>query len=114
MKNSPKLRLAAPALSISLSITLSITLAISLAGCATGGTPQDATHLSPTQCRDLTALRNQAPLTRERNASELAALEKAGYTPGRFYDPYYPDDLHAAQRQVDRWYQAECRQARPD
>ncbi|WP_250490713.1 DUF4148 domain-containing protein [Caballeronia sp. INML2] len=89
-------------------------LVISLAGCVAGGTQQSATNLSATQCRDLTALRNHAPPTRERNLSELAALERAGYDPSKFFDPYYPDDLHAAQRQVDRWYQAECPQARPD
>ncbi|MFM0325739.1 DUF4148 domain-containing protein [Caballeronia glebae] len=87
-------------------------LAILLAGCATGGAQPGAPNLSATQCRDLTALRNHAPLTRERNLSELAALERAGYDPSKFFDPYYPDDLHAAQRQVDRWYQAECPEAR--
>jgi hypothetical protein len=75
--------------------------------------PEGATHLSATQCRDLAAIRNNAPATLERNQSELAALEAAGYNPSRFFDPYYPDDLQAAQRQVDRWYQAECPQARP-
>ncbi|SAK80839.1 hypothetical protein AWB76_05465 [Caballeronia temeraria] len=87
-------------------------LAVALAGCATGASQQGATNLSAAQCRDLTALRNHAPMTRERNLSELAALERAGYDPSKFYDPYYPDDLHAAQRQVDRWYQAECTEAR--
>ena len=101
MKNSPKIW---PMICAS---------AFSLAGCAAGSAPQGTTHLSPTQCRDLTALRNNAPLTRERNLSELAALKAAGYDPSKFYDPYYPDDLQAAQRQVDRWYQAECQQARP-
>ncbi|WP_371881371.1 hypothetical protein [Caballeronia sp. S22] len=34
--------------------------------------------------------------------SELAALRKAGYEPSPWYDnPYYPDDLQAAQRLVD-------------
>ncbi|SAK61614.1 hypothetical protein AWB77_02145 [Caballeronia fortuita] len=89
-------------------------LAIALAGCAASGTQESATNLSAAQCRDLTALRNHAPLTRERNLSELAALERAGYDPSKFYDPYYPDDLHAAQRQVDRWYRAECAQAQVD
>ncbi|SAL53228.1 hypothetical protein AWB70_04425 [Caballeronia cordobensis] len=89
-------------------------LAISLAGCAAGGAQQSATHLSAAQCRDLTALRNHAPLTRERNLSELAALEKAGYDPSRFYDPYYPDDLHAAQRQVEIWYRTDCQPQRVD
>jgi hypothetical protein len=87
-------------------------LAILLAGCATGGMQQGArSHLSPAQCSDLTALRNHAPLTHERNMSELAALEDAGYRPAWGFDPYYPSDLQAAQNQVDQWYQAECQPA---
>ena len=89
-------------------------LAFLLAGCAAGGMQQSATHLSAQQCRDLTAIRDHAPPNRERNMSELAALEKAGYDPSRFYDPYYPDDLHAAQRQVDIWYRTECQPGRAD
>jgi hypothetical protein len=89
-------------------------LAFSLAGCAAGAMQEGAhTHLSETQCRDLAALRNNAPVTRERNQSQLAALEKAGYQPWR-YDPYYPRDLQAAQHQVDRWYEAECQHAPPN
>jgi hypothetical protein len=88
-------------------------LALSLAGCAAGGMQNSAnTHLSETQCRDITALKSNAPVTHERNMSELAALELAGYHPAWSFDPYYPADLEAAQRQVDRWYQAECPQAR--
>jgi hypothetical protein len=45
--------------------------------------------------------------------SELAALRKAGYNPSPWYDPYYPDDLQAAQRLVDVWFQTECQQPRP-
>jgi hypothetical protein len=86
-------------------------VALTLAGCAAGGMQGAQTHLSPTQCRDLTDLRNKAPATRERNISELAALETAGYRPEMRFDPYYPDDLRAAQRQVDIWYQSECPQA---
>jgi hypothetical protein len=103
MKNSSKIRLMLSA------------LVFSLAGCAAGGAQQGAgTHLSATQCRDLTALRNNAPRTHALNLSELAALEQAGYHPSWGFDPYYPDDLQTAQRQVDRWYQAECQQTRPD
>jgi hypothetical protein len=40
--------------------------------------------------------------------SELGALRKAGYDPSPWYDPYYPDDLPAAQRLVDYWFQTEC------
>ncbi|MDR5827455.1 DUF4148 domain-containing protein [Caballeronia sp. LP006] len=86
--------------------------AILLTGCATS-MQNGTTHLSPAQCRDLTALKNNAPITSERNRSELAALETAGYHPSMFFDPYYPDDLQAAQRQVDRWYQVECQSMPP-
>ncbi|MEA3087927.1 MAG: hypothetical protein QOC89_5624 [Paraburkholderia sp.] len=88
-------------------------LVLLLAGCATGGSQQSAAHLSAAQCIDLAALRSNAPPTPERNRSELAALRKAGYDPSRWFDPYYPEDLQAAQRQVDRWFQAECQQAPP-
>lgn len=87
------------------------TLVLLLAGCAAGHMPQNVTHLSALQCRDLAALRNNAPPTPGRNRSELAALRKAGYDPSRRFDPYYPEDLQTAQRQVDHWFQAECQQA---
>jgi hypothetical protein len=87
-------------------------MVFALAGCAAGGMQGEQTHLSANQCRDLTDLRNKAPATRERNMSELAALEAAGYRPELRFDPYYPDSLRAAQRQVDIWYQTECPQAR--
>jgi hypothetical protein len=89
-------------------------LALSLAGCAMNGPPTNAAHLSPAQCVDLTALRNHAPLTSQRNKSELAALRAAGYDPSRWFDPYYPDDLEAAQRQVERWYQHDCQPVRTE
>jgi hypothetical protein len=86
-------------------------LMLLLAACATGGMQAGTrTHLSAAQCRDLTEIRNKAPVTHERNMSELAALEKAGYHPGWFFDPYYPADLEAAQRQVNIWYETECPQ----
>jgi hypothetical protein len=44
------------------------------------------THLSAVECRGLTEIRNNAPVTHERNMSELAALEQAGYHPGWFFD----------------------------
>lgn len=84
-----------------------------LAGCSTAYTSQNTPHLSATQCSDLTALRSNPSPTRRENLSELAALRAAGYDPSRWFDPNYPDDLHAAQRQVELWYQAECQQARP-
>jgi Domain of unknown function (DUF4148) len=86
-------------------------LMLLLAACATGGMQAGTqTHLSAAQCRDLTEIRNKAPVTHERNMSELAALEEAGYQPGWFEDPYYPADLEAAQRQVNIWYETECPQ----
>ena len=90
------------------------TLVLCLAACSTGGGMQAGTrtHLTATQCRDLTDIRNRAPVTHERNMSELAALEEAGYHPGWLFDPYYPADLQAAQRQVDIWYRTECQQTR--
>ncbi|CAB3709195.1 DUF4148 domain-containing protein [Paraburkholderia rhynchosiae] len=89
-------------------------LTLLLAGCTAGGMQAGTrTHLSATQCRDLTEIRNKAPVTRERSMSELAALEEAGYHPGWFFDPYYPADLEVAQRRVDTWYLTECPQTRP-
>jgi hypothetical protein len=64
---------------------------------------QSAAERNATQCSACAALKNNEPLTPERNRSELAALEAAGYNPFLF-DQYYPDDVQAAQRQVDRWY----------
>jgi hypothetical protein len=89
--------------------------ALALNGCiAYGPGPQPgAPHLSATQCVDLTSIRNKEPATLRRNQSELAALEAAGYDPSPFYDPYYPDDLQAAQQLVDFWYRTECPQAAP-
>lgn len=102
MKNSPRAWPLLPA------------LVLSLAGCAAGGTSQNQPPLSAEQCRDLTAIRSNAPPNAERNRSELAALRKAGYDPSLWFDPHYPEDLQAAQRQVDRWYQTVCQQATPD
>ena len=86
---------------------------LTLVGCAAGGGTGGAqTHLSATQCRDLTELRNKAPASHQRSMSELSALQQAGYHPERRFDPDYPASLERAQRQVDIWYQAECPQAR--
>ncbi|WP_370885677.1 DUF4148 domain-containing protein [Caballeronia sp. RCC_10] len=93
-----------------LASTLAATLTCALAGCAASGPPVDARHLSATECRDLLALQNHAPPTRERNSSELTALRKAGYDPSKWYDPYYPDDLQMAQRRIARWLQTDCQQ----
>ncbi|MBN3852304.1 DUF4148 domain-containing protein [Paraburkholderia sp. Ac-20340] len=84
-------------------------LALLLAGCAAYGVPQNGPHLSPTECRDLAALRTNAPPTMAEHQSELAALRKAGYNPSPWNDdPYYPDDLQEAQRIVDYWFTTEC------
>ena len=89
-------------------------LVLLLAGCAAGGRPYAGPHLSPTECRDLTALRTSAPPTMAQHQSELAALRKAGYDPRPWSDdPHYPDDLHAAQRLVDHWFQTDCLQVQP-
>ncbi|MBN3756344.1 DUF4148 domain-containing protein [Paraburkholderia sp. Tr-20389] len=90
-------------------------LALLLAGCAvaTGGASQSGPHLSPTECRDLAALRSNAPPTMAQHRSELAALRKAGYDPSPWYDPYYPEDLQAAQRLVDYWFKTECQPFQP-
>jgi hypothetical protein len=106
MNHSLKFR---PMLNVSV---LASVLVTALAGCAAGGGTQQSgrTHLTPTQCSDLTALRNKEPLTRERNLSQLAALEAAGYNPSWGFDPYYPADLQAAQKKVDQWYATDCQQ----
>ncbi|KMQ80329.1 hypothetical protein BPMI_02430c [Candidatus Burkholderia pumila] len=94
---------------------LALMFTLALADCVTNtGMQQSATRLSPGQCRDLTVLRDHAPLAPGRNCSELAALEAAGYDPSRFFDPYYPNDLQQAQRQVDQWYAADCQQTRTE
>jgi hypothetical protein len=80
-----------------------------LTGCAVGVAPQSGNHLSPTECRDLAALRTNAPPTMAQHQSELSALHKAGYNPSPWDDdPWYPEDLQAAQRLVDYWFQTEC------
>jgi hypothetical protein len=89
-------------------------LVILLAGCVANGVPNAGPHLTPTECRDLAALRTNAPPTMAQHQSELVALRKAGYDPSPWYDdPYYPDDLQAAQRLVDYWFQTECQQLPP-
>ncbi|WP_244818630.1 DUF4148 domain-containing protein [Caballeronia sp. Lep1P3] len=83
-----------------------------LAGCAVGEMPPPGRHLTDGECRDLTALKTNANPTMAQHQSELAALRKAGYDPSPFWDdPYYPEDLQAAQRLVDYWFQTECASA---
>ena len=91
--------------------TISLLLLL-LTGCTTGGVPQSGPHLSPTECRDLASLRSKAPPTMAQHRSELTALRKAGYNPSPWNDdPYYPDDIQAAQRLVDYWFETECQQS---
>jgi len=40
------------------------------------------------------------PVTRAQVRAELVQLEKAGYTPSRGRDPYYPSDIQAAEARV--------------
>ncbi|WP_084168631.1 DUF4148 domain-containing protein [Paraburkholderia acidipaludis] len=87
-------------------------LALLLTGCAAGTASQSGPHLSPTECHDLAALRSNAPPTMAEHQSELSALRKAGYDPSPWSDdPYYPEDIQAAERQVDYWFKTECPQA---
>lgn len=89
-------------------------LALLLTGCAAAGVPQSGPYLSPTECRDLAELRSNAPPTRAQQQSELSALRTAGYNPSPWNDdPKFPEDLHAAQRLVDHWFETECRQFHP-
>jgi hypothetical protein len=89
-------------------------LALLLTGYAAAGVPQSAPHLSPTECRDLAAIKSNAPRTKSQHQSELSALRKAGYNPSPWHnDPHYPANLHAAQRQVDHWFETECKQSHP-
>ncbi len=97
-------------------------LALMLTGCAASGGPQtgpqsgaqSGPHLSPTECRDLAAIRSDAPRTRAQQQSELSALRKAGYNPSPWNDdPNFPEDLHAAQRLVDHWFKTECQPLPP-
>lgn len=82
-----------------------------LAGCVVGGRPYAGPYLSPTECRDLAALRTNAQPTMAQHQSELSAPRKAGYDPSPWFDdPYYPEDLQEAQRLVDYWFQHECQQ----
>ncbi|MEX3980771.1 DUF4148 domain-containing protein [Paraburkholderia sp. EG287A] len=99
MESLPKSRLTLTALSLL------------LAGCAAGGVPQSGPHLSATECRDLATLRSNAPPTIAQHQSEVAALRKAGYDPSPWNDPYYPEDLQAAQHRIDHWFATECQQS---
>jgi hypothetical protein len=83
--------------------------ALFLGACATAPPPPPGRYLSDAECRDLTALRTNSNPTLAQHQTEMAALRKAGYDPSPFYDdPYYPDDLQAAQRLLDWWYRTEC------
>jgi hypothetical protein len=90
--------------------TLAASALLLTGGYSAAGVPQSGSHLSATECRDLAAIRNNAPRTKSQNQSELSALRKAGYNPSPWHDdPHYPANLHAAQRQVDDWFKTECK-----
>jgi len=84
-------------------------LAFLLAGCVPGPMLPPGRYLSDAECRELAARKANTSPTFAQNQAELGALRKAGYDPPPFSDdPYYPDDLQAAQRLVDYWFQTEC------
>ncbi|WP_028225539.1 DUF4148 domain-containing protein [Paraburkholderia ferrariae] len=56
-----------------------------------------------------TAQENQ-PLTRAQVRAQLVELEQAGYRPSLGFDPYYPDDIQAAERKVAAQHAAQAQQ----
>jgi len=88
---------------------LSAGLVLLVAGCTVGGMPLPDRYLSDAECRALAARKANTSPTFAENQAELGALRKAGYDPPPFSDdPYYPDDLQAAQQVVDYWFHTEC------
>src|ERR1700733_538134 len=43
---------------------------------------------------------NSQPVTRAQVRAELMQIEQAGYSPARGRDPYYPEDIQAAEAKV--------------
>jgi hypothetical protein len=43
---------------------------------------------------------SQEPITRAQVRAELVELERAGYNPATGADPYYPEDIQAAEAKV--------------
>src|ERR1700690_3785285 len=43
---------------------------------------------------------NNQPVTRAQVRAELVQVEQAGYSPARGRDPYYPEDIQAAEAKV--------------
>lgn len=85
-------------------------LALLLTGCAMNSAPPGGPHLSATECHDLAALRSNSPPTRAQLRTELGALRRAGYNPSPWNDDRnFPEDLQAAQRLVDHWFETECK-----
>jgi hypothetical protein len=91
-----------------------LTLPVLLAACAAppAGTVSSA-HITPHQCQDLAALRQDGEATHGRLNSEVAALLTAGYYPAAEADTYPASYLHA-QRRVNAWYAQDCRDIRLD
>ncbi|MBN3724611.1 DUF4148 domain-containing protein [Burkholderia sp. Ac-20379] len=60
------------------------------------------------ECHSYKASRANRPLTRADVVGNLDALEAAGYTPARGNDPYYPDDIQAAEKKLARMEVKDC------
>ncbi|WP_248324165.1 MULTISPECIES: DUF4148 domain-containing protein [unclassified Caballeronia] len=91
-------------------LTLAALSLLQAGNAAAADVSQGGRHLTATECRDLSAMKNKQPPTKTQHRSELSALRKAGYNPAPWHDdPHYPANLHAAQRLVDQWFETECK-----
>ena len=64
-------------------------------------------HLTAEQCNDYPFKPVEGRVTHAQLVQELAELESVGYEPDR-WDPYYPNDLQAAQARLHAKYLADC------
>jgi Domain of unknown function (DUF4148) len=64
-------------------------------------------HLTAEQCNDYPFRPVEGHVTHAQLVQELAELESVGYEPDR-WDPYYPNDLQAAQARLHAKYLADC------
>jgi Domain of unknown function (DUF4148) len=64
-------------------------------------------HLTAEQCNDYPFKPVEGHVTHAQLVQELAELESVGYEPDR-WDPYYPNDLQAAQARLHAKYLADC------
>jgi hypothetical protein len=67
-----------------------------------------APTLTPQQCNDYPFVKTQGPLTHRQVIQELKELEAFGYQPTLGNDPYYPDDINAAQALLWKEYARDC------